>query len=324
MSVLIRPKLAAIALAAVAALTLSACGSGSTTEASGGTSKGQFNTSPEQDRYTAPEITSIANEVPADIRARGTLEVGNSKGGFAPLTFFASDNKTLIGVEPDIARAIASVLGLKVHYNPVSFEQIFVGLDSGKYDVGVSNITVSELRKQKYDMATYRKDDQAFEAKKGTKWRVNGPEDVAGKTIAVPSGTSEEKILLDWSDQNVKADRKPVNVKYYQDNLAVYLALQSGQIDGYLHPNPESQYHAKTSGQTQVVGIVSGAGENLQGLISAATKKDSGLGKPVNDAINYLIDKGVYGKILARWGLSSEAVTTSQLNPPGLPLVEDK
>ncbi|MFE2036067.1 ABC transporter substrate-binding protein [Streptomyces scopuliridis] len=319
MPTLIRSKLAALTLVTAASLTLSACG-GSTTDTSGSASKGSFDNSPDQKRYAAPKVASIAAEVPAAIRARGTLEVGNSKGGFAPLTFFATDNKSLIGVEPDIAHAIASVLGLKVHYNPVSFEQIFVGLDSGKYDVGVSNITVSELRKQKYDMATYRKDEQAFEAKKGTPWQVTGPKDVAGKTIAVPSGTSEEKILVDWSAQNVKAGRKPVNVKYYQDNSAVYLALQSGQIDAYLHPNPESQYHAKTSGQTQVVGVISGAGAHLQGLISAATKKDNGLGKALNDAINELIKKGIYGKILARWGLAGEAVSTSQLNPPGLPI----
>lgn len=319
MSMLIRPRFAALALATAAALTLSACG-GPAKDASGSASKAPFNTSPDQNRYGAPKVDSIAAEVPAAIRSRGTLEIGNSKGSTAPLTFFATDNKTLIGVETDMAYAIASVFGLKVHYNPVSFEQVFVGLDSGKYDVGVTNITVTELRKQKYDMATYRKDAQAFEAKKGTTWRVTGPKDVAGRTIAVPTGTSEEKALLDWSAQNVKAGRKAINVKYYQDESACYLALQSGQIDAYLHPNPEAQYHAKTSGQTQVVGDIIGAGKNLEGLIAATTKKDNGLGKPLNDALNYLIEKGIYGKILARWGLTSDGVSTSQLNPPGLPI----
>lgn len=319
MSALIRPKLTALTLAIAAALTLSACG-GPTADASGSASKERFNTSPDQNRYSAPKVASIAAEVPAAIRSRGTLESGNSKGSTAPLTFFATDNKTLIGVETDMAYAIASVFGLKAHYNPVSFEQVFVGLDSGKYDVGVSNITVTELRKQKYDMATYRKDAQAFEAKKGATWRVTGPEDVAGRTIAVPTGTSEEKALLDWSAQNVKAGRKAVNVKYYQDESACYLALQSGQIDAYLHPNPVAQYHARTSGQTQVVGDIIGAGKNLEGLIAATTKKDNGLGKPLRDAINYLIEKGVYGKILARWGLAGDGVSTSRLNPPGLPI----
>ncbi|KUL48402.1 hypothetical protein ADL28_29600 [Streptomyces violaceusniger] len=54
--------------------------------------------------------------------------------------------------------------------------------------------------------------------------------------------------------------------------------------------------------------------------IAVPTKKDNGLGKPLRDAINHLIEKGVYGKILARWGLTSDGVSTSRLNPPGLPI----
>ena len=46
----------------------------------------------------------------------------------------------------------------------------------------------------------------------------------------------------------------------------------------------------------------------------------SGLAKPVADAINYLIQHGQYAKWLAAYNLSNEAVASSQINPPGLPL----
>ena len=58
----------------------------------------------------------------------------------------------------------------------------------------------------------------------------------------------------------------------------------------------------------------------LQGLIAATTKKDNGLAKPLADAINYLIKNGQYAKWLNAWGLPNEAVKTSEVNPPGLPL----
>ncbi|MBF9069967.1 ABC transporter substrate-binding protein [Streptacidiphilus fuscans] len=322
-----RPFRTAAAVTVLAtALTLTACGASGTsaggagqqsvTEANGVS----FNLTANQHRYTAPEDPKLAAEVPAAIRARGTLEVVDSAQGAAPLSFFATDNRTVIGVEPDLASAVADVLGLKVQFHPVDWAQIFVGLDSGKYDVGFSNITDTELRKQKYDFATYRKDNIAFEARKGTTWRINGPKDVAGKTIAVSSGTTQEKILLDWSHQDVAAGLKPVDVKYYSTDSDTYLALQSGRIDAYLGPNPTAQYHAAVSGQTEVVGVVSGAGEALQGLIGATTKKDSGLVTPLADAIDELIADGTYGKILVRWGLTSEALTSSRINPPGLPL----
>ncbi|WP_406498504.1 ABC transporter substrate-binding protein [Streptomyces sp. NBC_01604] len=316
-------RTAAAALGLTAALLLAACSNpddGGTTEvAATSGSKTKINISPDQNRITTDKVDSIAAEVPEKIRKRGTLEVVDSSGSAAPLTFYATDNKTIIGVEPDIASLVADVLGLKLHINTVSWENIFVGLDSAKYDVGFSNITVTEERKEKYDFATYREDNLGFEAKKGSGLKITGPEDVAGKTVAVGSGTNQEKLLIEWSKENEKAGRKPVNIKYYQNDSDTYLALQSARIDLYLGPNPTAAYHAATTGKTEVVGTYSGAGATLQGLIAATTKKDSGLVKPLADALNHVIENGTYAKALNRWGLSDEAVTKSEINPPGLP-----
>ncbi|MFG2556146.1 ABC transporter substrate-binding protein [Streptomyces sp. NPDC048581] len=320
---LARRRTAAAALGLASALVLAACSNpseGGTTEvAAASGAKTKINISPDQNRVTTDKVDSIAAEVPEKIRKRGTLELVASSGSAAPLTFYATDNKTVIGVEPDLAYLVADVLGLKPHINTVSWENIFVGLDSAKYDAGFSNITVTEERKEKYDFATYREDNLGFGAKKGSGLKVTGPADVAGKTVAVSSGTNQEKLLIEWSKENEKAGRKPVDIKYYQNDSDTYLALQSGRIDLYLGPNPTAAYHAATTGKTEVVGTYSGAGATLQGLIAATTKKDSGLAKPLADALNHVIDNGTYAKVLKRWGLSDEAVTKSEINPPGLP-----
>ncbi|MFF9045855.1 ABC transporter substrate-binding protein [Streptomyces parvulus] len=323
MSTSITRRTTAAALGLATALVLTACSNpsdGGPTEVaatSGSTTK--INISPGQERITTDKVGAIAAEVPEGIRKRGTLELVSSSGSAAPLTFFATDNKTVIGVEPDIAYLVADVLGLELHINTVSWENIFVGLDSAKYDVGFSNITVTEERKEKYDFATYREDNLAFEAEKGSSPKVTGPEHVAGKTVAVSSGTNQEKLLIEWSKENKKAGREPVDIKYYQNDSDTYLALQSGRIDLYLGPNPTAAYHAATTGRTEVVGTHSGAGATLQGLIAATTKKNSGLVKPLADALNHVIDNGTYARVLKRWGLSDEAVTKSEINPPGLP-----
>ncbi|MFI1336931.1 ABC transporter substrate-binding protein [Streptomyces sp. NPDC020845] len=316
-------RFATAALSLAAALVLAACGNpsdGGTTEvaAKDGT-RTKINLSADQKRITTPKVDSIAAQVPAGIRKRGTLEIVDSSDSAAPLTFYATDNKTVIGVEPDLAYLVADVLGLEPHLNTVSWENIFVGLDSGKYDVGFSNITDTEERKEKYDFASYRKDDLAFEAKKGSGLKVTGPKDVAGRTVAVDTGTNQEKLLVEWSEENVKAGREPVKIKYYQNQSDTYLALASGRIELFLGPNPTAAYHVASAGQTEIVGTYSGAGATLQGLIAATTKKDNGLVKAVNSALNEIIDNGSYAKVLGRWGLSAEAIEKSEINPPGLP-----
>ncbi|MFF0265120.1 ABC transporter substrate-binding protein [Kribbella sp. NPDC004536] len=302
----------------LALLTLAGCGAQAT--ASSSTDTG-VNTSAQQDRVTTTKNDAAAALLPAGIRDRGTLVVGAGFGsGSVPLGFYADDNKTPIGLEVDIAYLVAGALGLKPEIEVTSWENLFVGLDSAKYDVGFSNITVTEKRKQKYDFATYRKDDIAFEAKKGGTWRVSSGKDIAGKTIAVGSGTNQEKILVDWNEANVKAGLPAATIKYFQKNTDTYLALSSGRIDAYFGPNPSVAYHVKTSGETETIGKFSGAGPKLQGLIAATTKKDDGLVKAFQAALNAVIADGSYAKVLARWNVSNEAVQTSEINPPGLPI----
>ncbi|KPC87039.1 ABC transporter substrate-binding protein, partial [Streptomyces sp. NRRL F-6602] len=120
-----------------------------------------INTSPRQDRIRGKKDAEAAGLVPAKIRERGTLRIGGSADAAPPLGFYATDDKTRIGVETDLAVLVADTLGLKPQFEEVSWENLFVGLDSGKFDAVFSNVTVTEERKEKYDFATYRLDDIA-------------------------------------------------------------------------------------------------------------------------------------------------------------------
>ncbi|MGW7679617.1 ABC transporter substrate-binding protein [Kribbella sp. NPDC054772] len=287
---------------------------------SGDASQVAFDTSATQQHITTAKVDAIAAELPRAVRESGKLVIGNGSagGGLPPLGFTADDNKTPIGTEIDIAYLVASVLGLRPEIDTTSWENLFLGLDSGKYQVGISNIGVSELRKEKYDFATYRLGLHAFEAKLGSGLKISGPADISGKTVAVSSGTLQEAILVDWNKQNAAAGRKPANLKYYQQAADTYLALQSGRIDLYLGPNPNATYHVATQHQTEIVGTVSSS-YPVQGLVGITTKKGNGLAKPLADALNAAIADGSYAKVLAKWGLQGEAVPKSLVNPPGLP-----
>ncbi|MEV5260819.1 ABC transporter substrate-binding protein [Streptomyces anulatus] len=277
------------------------------------------NIGPDQDRLRGKKVAAAADLVPEAIRERGTLRLGASAEAVPPLGFYATDDKTRIGSEIDIATLVADTLGLKPEFEQVSWENLFVGLDSSKFDGVLSNVTVTEERKEKYDFATYRLDNIAFEAKKGSGWKVKEPADVAGRTISVSSGTNQEKILVEWSEKNVEAGREPVDIKYFQKDTDYYLALQSGRIDAHLGPSPVAAYHVASAGQSEIVGQLSGAGGGLQGKIAATTKKGSGLVEAYAAAIDHIVRDGSYGKVLERWGLSGEAVEKSEINPPGLP-----
>ncbi|MFD9316186.1 transporter substrate-binding domain-containing protein [Streptomyces sp. NPDC060053] len=328
---LIRGITAATAVATLAT-GLAACGGDSeaattTGSAAGGVTIGRVsNGAAEETALKVSEVKSISAELPDAIRKSGKLNIGIGAlpSGFAPLAYVGDDQRTLTGAEPDLGRLVAAVLGLKPETKNFTWENLFVGIDSGKVDVGFSNITDTEERKKKYEFASYRQDNLGWEVEKSSTWNFDGNyENLAGLTVTVGSGTNQEKILLEWK-KKLESEGKKLTVKYYPDRNGIYLALASGKIDAYFGPNPGIAYNvSQTAGKanaTRNAGTFSGAGETLQGLIAATAKKDSGLAEPVADAINYLIEHGQYAKWLAAYNLSNEAVAKSEINPPGLPL----
>ena len=308
-------RLRTILIASVLALT--ACGSPeAATEAPA--KQGGVNITAQQNRVRADKVAAIAALVPAAIRTKGTLVVGTTGNGTPPLSFRADDDKTVIGVEPDLASLVADVLGLKLDLQATSWENLFLSIENSQYDTGFSNITVTEERKDKYDFASYRKDTLAFEVRNDRNLTVQGAKDIAGLTIGVSAGTNQEQILLRWDEQNKAAGLAPVKFQYYNNTSDYYLALQSGRIDVYVGPNPTSAYHVAVEGATKIVGTLSGGGQ-IPADIAAMTKKGNGLVTALQQALQTVITGGEYAEVLKRWNLASEALPASEVNPRGLP-----
>ena len=247
----------------------------------------------------------------------GVLVVGTTTGRL-PFGAYATDNKTPVGNAPDIAQLVADSLGRKLELVSVAWADWPLGLQSGKFDVVISNVTVTEERKEKFDFSTYRNDHLGFYAKSDSKIPpIKGPKDVAGLKVIVGASTNQEQILLRWNEQNVAAGLKPVEVQYYDDDVVLYLALASGRADTYLAPNGIAAYNAR-DGKTKLIGSFSG-GWPTTAEIGVVSRKGSGIADAITTAINAQIKNGNYEKALVRWNLQSEAITQSRTNPPGLP-----
>jgi polar amino acid transport system substrate-binding protein len=241
-------------------------------------------------------------------------------GAFVPPLSYVPDGKTLpAGTEPNIGSLIAQGLGLK--YNPVvvAWADWPLGIQSGKYDLITSNVTVTEARKELFDFASYRQDLLGFYVKSDSRiTKIEKAADISGLKIVVGSGTNQEQVLLRWNDELKTAGKAPADLQYYDDNAAATLALQSGRVDAVFGPNAAYAWAARETGATKLVGIVPG-GWPQAAAIAAGTAMGNGLIEPVNIVLNELIANGKYAQVLKGWGLDSEGVDKSEINPPGLP-----
>ncbi|WP_104088179.1 ABC transporter substrate-binding protein [Arthrobacter sp. GMC3] len=268
-----------------------------------------YNSSPEQNRIRASKDPALAAEVPASISKDGKLTVGTTAGS-VPLSYYATDNKTPIGSEIDIAQLVADKLGLTLDVQVTSWENWPLKTQSGDFEAVFSNVGINKDRVKLFDFSSYRAAFMGFEAKKSAGYDIRGADDISGLKISVGSGTNQEKILLAWNKELEAKGKAPTVLQYYSSDADTILALASGRTDANLAPYPSAVYLANTREDLKIVGKVN-AGWPNETLVAATTLKGNGLAPVITDALNSAIKDGSYGKVLARWGLSDEAVAAA-------------
>jgi polar amino acid transport system substrate-binding protein len=269
-----------------------------------------YNTSPEQNRIRAQKDPAAAAALPAAIGKDGKLTVATTAGSI-PLSFHATDDKTPIGVEVDIAQLVADKLGLALDVQVTSWENWPLKTQSGDFEAVFSNVGINKDRVKLFDFSTYRAAYMGFEAKKSSTYNIKGADDISGLKVSVGSGTNQEKILLAWNKDLESRGKAPATLQYYSSDADTILALSSGRTDLNIAPYPSVSYRENTRDDLKVVGKVN-AGWPSETLVAAITLKGNGLAPAITDALNSAIKDGSYGKVLDRWGLSQEALPESK------------
>ena len=67
-----------------------------------------------------------------------------TEGTFPPYEYY--DNGQLVGIDIEVAGAIAEKLGMKLEVVDIAFDSIVSGVQAGKYDMGMAGMTVNEER----------------------------------------------------------------------------------------------------------------------------------------------------------------------------------
>lgn len=81
----------------------------------------------------------------------GVLRVG-TEGTYAPFTYH-DETGQLAGFDVEIARAIATKLGVKAEFLEGKWDGLIAGLDADRYDIVANEVSITDARKAKYDFS---------------------------------------------------------------------------------------------------------------------------------------------------------------------------
>lgn len=295
---------AAIASAAVALLA-AGCGSGTASTASAAPSKAAAATAI-PDAHLDPAARS---EVPAAIRAKGTLVVGTS-ADYAPLEFVAADGHTIVGMDANLAHAVGQVLGLKMQMVNASFDSLIPGLAASRFNLVMAGMNDYKSREKVVNFVDYFSAGTSFYERSSGGPHIQSLASLCGHSVAVESGTSEQADANKQKAACAKAGKPAVTVLVYNDQNAANLALASGRADVGMADSPVAGYIVKQShGQFRLVGKSYGTVPD-----GIAMPKDEAMAQPVLAAVKDLMSDGLYQKILAKWGVQAGALAAPRIN----------
>ena len=228
---------------------------------------------------------------------------------YPPDESIGPDGHTIVGMDADLGDALGTVMGVKWNLVNASFDTIIPGLQSGKYDVGLSSFSDTKAREQVVNFVDYFQAGEAFYVKAGSPTTISSMDSLCGKTVSVESGTTEGADATTQSKKCTAAGKPAVTVQTYGNQNEANLAVSSGRADAGFADSQVAAYIVKQSnGEFKL----SGPSFNVA-TYGVAISKTNGMTTPILAAVKAVMADGTYAKILAKWGLTSGAIPSASV-----------
>ena len=253
---------------------------------------------------------AAAEMLPADIKSSGVVRVASGVS-FPPMEFFDTDNKTVLGFDADLGRALGEVLGVEFRFENTNFDGIIGGLNAGRYDLSLTSMIDKKERQGTVDFVDYLSSGVSFMVEKGNPDGLSDELDLCGKTVAVEKASTGDLTADDISKKCTDAGESAVQKQPFPDQASAVQALQSGRADAVLALDLTLAYNVNQDPESFAI-----ASKPFGALpIGIAVPKDKPeLRDAVQAALLKVIESGTYDELLAKWNLTDQALKGAPIN----------
>ena len=216
-------KLSAMLMAGAMMMSLAACGSSASSASSEAVSS---------EAASSEVASSAASSEAAELTTVTPGKLTMSTNAAFPPYESTDDNGNFVGIDVDVAAAIAEKLGLELQVDDMDFDAALLAAQNGKSDLVMAGVTVTEDRQLVMDFSdSYATGIQSIIVKEDSD--IASPDDLADKMIGTQRGTTGYIYCSDdFGDENVVA---------YDNGLTAVQALNNGQVDAVVIDNAPAQ-----------------------------------------------------------------------------------
>lgn len=242
-------------------------------------------TASESAESQASESAEASEEAEATESTGGTLIMATN-AAFAPYEYY--EGQEIVGIDAEIAAAIADKLGLELKIDDMEFDSIIAAVQSGKADMGMAGMTITEDRLVSVDFSTsYATGKQVIIVKDGSD--IASPDDLEGKKIGVQLSTTGDIYCTDdYGDDAME--------RYNKGSDAIQALLQDKVDCVVIDSEPAKVFVEQNEGLT-----ILDTEYVLEEYAIAVSKDNSDLLEKINAALAELSTSGEIQQILDKY-----------------------
>ncbi len=247
-----------------------------------------------KDETPATEAASTAEAAAADFT---TVEDGKlhmaTNATFPPYESIADDG-TFEGIDVDIAGKIAEKLGLELVVDDMEFGSIITSVQTGKEDIAMAGLTVTDERKQNVDFTdSYATGVQVVIVPIDSD--IETIDDLEGKQIGCQESTTGYIYCSDTPENGGYGEE---NVTAFPSGANAVQALLGGKVDAVvIDSQPAQEFVAQNAGKLKILSTEFVSEDYAIGV----SKDNTALRDAVNNALKELIDDGTVQAILDQY-----------------------
>lgn len=211
---------------------------------------------------------------------------------YPPMEFEAADGK-IIGLDIDLAIAIAEELKVKAEFIVMPWDGILAGLHSNRYDIIMSTMNITKERSAQVNFVPYISMGQVFVVKKSAK-AVTTEKDLNERVVAVQADTTSFNAVESMKKSGIKIK----DIKTFPGATDTFTALKANQADVIVTDEAVGKYYTALDAKTF---FVSGVAMKPEPIGIAVKKSDKKLFAALQEALKTIKSNGKYDKAYQDW-----------------------
>lgn len=227
--------------------------------------------------------TEEAEPLLSKIKESGKLVVGTASG-YPPYEFvdITSADQAVIGVDMELAQAIADELGVELEVQDMTFSALLASIPAGTVDMAIAGVSPTDERRETMDFSdSYLFADQVVIINKSDADKYKTFDDLKGATLAAEKSTTQESLV-----QELLPDNTLVSLDHVPECI---LELKNGKVDGvvvesivgeqYILADDTLQFaDAKFDRQKEAAIVINKGNEDLLEILNKVIKENQDAG----------------------------------------------